>query len=94
MWREGLAERKAEFWLGRVVEELKARGESPLVFSTAKTPSGPIHIGFGRELVYCNVLSRMLEAEGYRSEWVFFVDDFDSLKAFPPGIPEEFSARR
>ncbi|RLI23882.1 MAG: lysine--tRNA ligase, partial [Candidatus Hecatellales archaeon] len=89
-----MAERKAEFWLGRVVEELKARGESPLVFSTAKTPSGPIHIGFGRELVYCDVLSRMLEAEGYRSEWVFFVDDFDSLKAFPPGIPGEFSTHR
>lgn len=88
----GLAEREPEFWLRRVVEELKARGESPLVFSTAKTPSGPIHIGFGRELVYCDVLSRMLEGEGFKAKWVFFVDDFDSLKAFPPSIPRDFSS--
>ena len=83
---------RAVFWISRVAEELKARGDHPLVFSTAKTPSGPIHIGFGRELVYCDVLSKMLEAEGFRAEWVFFVDDFDSLKAFPPGIPSGFAS--
>ena len=84
---------RAAFWISKVAEELKARGDHPLVFSTAKTPSGPIHIGFGRELVYCDVLSKMLEAEGWRAVWVFFVDDFDSLKAFPPGIPSDFASQ-
>ncbi|RLI33356.1 lysine--tRNA ligase [Candidatus Bathyarchaeota archaeon] len=85
------AGKEQAFWLRQVAEQLKARGDQPTVFSTAKTPSGPIHIGFGRELAYCDALSRILDEEGYSSEWVFFVDDFDSLKAFPPNIPRDFA---
>jgi len=82
------------FWICKVASDLEARSERPIVFSTAKTPSGPIHIGFGRELVYCDVLSKMLEDRGCETEWIFFVDDFDSLKSFPPNVPEDFKAHK
>jgi lysyl-tRNA synthetase class 1 len=82
------------FWTLKVVNDLEARSERPIVFSTAKTPSGPIHIGFGRELVYCDVLCRMLKDKGHKTEWVFFIDDFDSLKNFPPSIPQKFKTHK
>ncbi|MHC1586027.1 MAG: lysine--tRNA ligase [Candidatus Hecatellaceae archaeon] len=87
-----MAGKEPRFWLRKAAEEIKARGDSPIVFSTAKTPSGPIHIGFGRELAYCDALSRLLASEGLETRWLFFVDDFDSLKAFPPNIPREFAS--
>lgn len=81
-------------WLDSVAAALERREDAKIVFSTAKTPSGPIHIGFGRELVYCSVLERMLREKGRVTEFLFFVDDFDSLKNFPPNIPKDFASHR
>ena len=81
-------------WIGRIVCELEKRDDEKIVFSTAKTPSGPIHVGVGRELIYCSVFERILRERGRKTEFLFFVDDFDSLKSFPPNIPKEFSSHK
>jgi len=81
-------------WIGKVVKELEARDDKKIVFSTAKTPSGPIHVGVGRELVYCDVFEKILRERGRKTEFLFFVDDFDSLKNFPPNIPKDFSTHK
>jgi len=78
-------------WIDGVVEDLDRHGDDRLVFSTAKTPSGPIHVGVGRELIYCNVLQQLLRERGRETAFLFFVDDFDSLKSFPSGTPPEFT---
>ncbi|WP_309491940.1 lysine--tRNA ligase [Candidatus Hecatella orcuttiae] len=81
-------------WIDRVVRELELRGDEQLVFSTAKTPSGPIHVGVGRELVYCSAFETLLRERGFPTAFYFFVDDFDSLKTFPPATPKDFASRR
>jgi len=81
-------------WVGRIVRDLEAREDEKIVFSTAKTPSGPIHVGVGRELVYCGVLEKLLKERGRKTEFLFFVDDFDSLKSFPPNIPKDFMVHK
>jgi len=83
------------YWIDKVVKDLEKVEDEKIVFSTAKTPSGPIHIGVGRELVYCAVLEKILrEEKGRKTEFLFFVDDFDSLKSFPPSIPKEFTSHK
>ena len=65
-----------------------------MVLSTGKTPSGPIHIGICRELIYCSVFKHLLAEEGINSTFIFFIDDFDPIKSFPPGIPKEFARHK
>jgi len=83
-----------DHWIKKVVEDLKRRPETPLVLSTGKTPSGPIHIGICRELIYCGAFQRLLEKDGYEARFIFFIDDFDPLKSFPPNIPTEFARHK
>jgi len=83
-----------DHWIKKVVEDLKERSEGPLVLSTGKTPSGPIHIGICRELIYCSAFQHLLAEEGINSKFIFFIDDFDPIKSFPPSIPKEFTKHR
>lgn len=78
-------------WIEKITDDLEKRGDKVTVFSTAKTPSGPIHVGVGRELVYCSTFERLLRRRGRETRFLFFVDDFDSLKSFPPETPENFT---
>jgi len=80
-------------WIERIANDLERRGDEVTVFSTAKTPSGPIHVGVGRELVYCSTFERLLRERGHKTRFLFIVDDFDSLKSFPPETPEPFTKR-
>jgi lysyl-tRNA synthetase class 1 len=86
----GRIETHYDHWIKKVVEDLKRRPESPLVLSTGKTPSGPIHIGICRELLYCSAFKELLEQDGFETRFLFFVDDFDPIKSFPPNLPKEF----
>ncbi|MFH1327702.1 MAG: lysine--tRNA ligase [Candidatus Bathyarchaeota archaeon] len=81
-------------WIDKLAADIEKRGDDKIVFSTAKTPSGPIHVGIGRELVYCSVFERLLRERGHKTEFLFFIDDFDSLKSFPPTIPEKFTVHK
>ncbi|MFQ5998192.1 MAG: lysine--tRNA ligase [Candidatus Bathyarchaeia archaeon] len=81
-------------WIEKIIADLETREETIQVFSTAKTPSGPIHVGVGRELVYCSVFEKALRERGQSTRFLFFVDDFDSLKSFPSNVPSNFSKQR
>jgi lysyl-tRNA synthetase class 1 len=48
-------------------------------------------VGISRELIYCSVFERILRERGFKTEFLFFVDDFDSIKKFPPAVPKEFT---
>ncbi|UCD73061.1 MAG: lysine--tRNA ligase [Candidatus Bathyarchaeota archaeon] len=83
-----------DHWIKKVVEDLKRRPETPLVLSTGKTPSGPIHIGICRELLYCSAFEELLKKDGLETRFLFFIDDFDPIKSFPPNIPKEFAKHK
>ncbi len=83
-----------DHWIKKVVEDLKKRSETPFVLSTGKTPSGPIHIGICRELIYCSAFQQLLEEDGYETKFIFFIDDFDPLKSFPPNVPRDFAKHK
>ncbi|MEM3737124.1 MAG: lysine--tRNA ligase, partial [Candidatus Bathyarchaeia archaeon] len=78
-------------WITKIVDDLEQRGDLVTVFSTAKTPSGPIHVGVGRELIYCSAFEKLLRKRGHDTRFLFFVDDFDPLKSFPTGTPTNFT---
>ncbi len=79
------------FWIDRVTSEIRKRKQEPIVLSTGKTPSGPIHIGSYRELIMVSALERRLRSLGKEVKVLFFVDSFDPMKSIPANLREEFS---
>ena len=75
-----------EGWLARQVEEILAAGETfgqvnlgqgkrvQVEFGSAN-PTGPMHVGFGRNLVLGDSVASVLEAAGYDVEREFYVND-------------------
>ena len=73
-------------WLGRQVDEILAAGESfgnlklgegkrVQVEFVSANPTGPLHVGTGRNAVIGDVLARLLEAAGYQVQREYYVND-------------------
>lgn len=77
-------------WIERIVRDLEKRGDERIVLSTGKTPSGYVHIGISRELIYCSSFERLLKQRGLKTKFLFFIDSLDPVKKFPPYIPSSF----
>lgn len=78
-------------WIEKIISDLEKRGDERLVLSTGKTPSGYIHIGIGRELIYCSAFERLLRALDRKTGFVLFIDSMDPIKRFPSYIPSDFT---
>ena len=73
-------------WIQEVLERVLERDVSDYLISSGKSPSGSIHIGIMRELVVSDVIKRRLLDVGKRARTMFIVDDYDPVRAFPPGV--------
>jgi lysyl-tRNA synthetase class 1 len=73
-------------WIDDVVSEVLERDTDEYLVSTGKSPSGSIHIGFMRELVIANVITRRLQDLGKNARMMFVVDDYDPIRSFPDGV--------
>ncbi|HID90781.1 TPA: hypothetical protein EYP44_02345, partial [Candidatus Bathyarchaeota archaeon] len=78
-------------WIEKVVGELERRGDEKVVLSTGKTPSGHVHVGISRELIYCSAFERLLRDRGLETDFLFFIDSMDPVKRFPPYIPRDLA---
>jgi lysyl-tRNA synthetase, class I len=71
-------------WIGK-------RGTDNHVVCTGKSPSGPINIGFLRELILGDAIRRSLSKQGAQAKLVLVVDEFDPMRdkkyAF---LPDDF----
>ncbi len=80
-------------WIRDIVDRVAARDVDSHLISTGKSPSGVIHIGFMREIIIADIIKRELVRMGHTARTMFVVDDYDPLRAFPPGItlsPEDW----
>lgn len=73
----------------RVVE---ARGRGPLVFATAITPSGPIHVGNMREVLTTEAVFRAARDAGAETELLYIADDYDPLRKVYPFLHPDYQA--
>ncbi len=74
-------------WIQDVVDRVLERDADEYLMSAGKSPSGPIHIGFVRELIISDVIKRKLLDLGKKARTMFIVDDYDPVRSFPPGVP-------
>ncbi|MHA1960170.1 MAG: lysine--tRNA ligase [Candidatus Thorarchaeota archaeon] len=70
-------------WIRDIVDNVAERDVQEYRISSGKSVSGPIHIGFMRELVICDVIMRGLRERGLKSHTMFILDDFDPLRSLP-----------
>ncbi len=73
-------------WIQDVLNDVLARDEDQFLISSGKSPSGSIHIGILRELIIADVIKRKLLEMGKRARTIFFIDDYDPLRSFPPSV--------
>lgn len=73
-------------WIDDVVEEVLERDTEQYLLSTGKSPSGSIHIGFMREIIIADVITRRLQDLGKNARMMFVVDDYDPIRSFPDGV--------
>lgn len=69
---------------------VEARGRGPLVFATAITPSGPIHVGNMREVLTTEAIFRAARDAGAQAELLYIADDYDPLRKVYPFLHEEY----
>ncbi|MHA1507720.1 MAG: lysine--tRNA ligase, partial [Promethearchaeota archaeon] len=80
-------------WLEEKVEEINNRNLTKFTFSTGKTPSGHVHIGILREIIFCDALRRIFEKKRAKVSSYLFMDDFDAAKRFPDYIDTEYQKK-
>ncbi len=75
------------------MEEINNRNLTKFTFSTGKTPSGHVHIGILREIIFCDALRRIFEKKRAKVSSYLFMDDFDAAKRFPDYIDSEYQKK-
>jgi len=84
--------KKAVHWADRLAEQwVRRRGKEHTV-EIGVSPSGPIHLGFLRETILGDVLSRVLREAGARVRFILFVDSMDPLRKRYPFLGEAYDA--
>lgn len=69
---------------------LEARGRGPILFATAITPSGPIHVGNMREVLTTEAIFRAARDAGAEVELLYIADDYDPLRKVYPFLDESY----
>ncbi len=69
---------------------LEARGQ-PLLFATAITPSGPIHVGNMREVLTTEAIFRAARDAGAEAELLYIADDYDPLRKVYPFLHADYA---
>ncbi|HNT36139.1 MAG TPA: lysine--tRNA ligase, partial [bacterium] len=81
----------AKHWAVELGEKIIARRGNDHVVSIGVSPSGPIHVGFLREIVIGDVIRRTLSQMGANAKLVLTSDDMDPLRHVYPFLPKSYS---
>lgn len=81
----------AKHWAAELGEKIIARRGTNHVVSIGVSPSGPIHVGFLREIVIGDVIRRTLTQMGANAKLVLTSDDMDPLRHVYPFLPTSYS---
>jgi arginyl-tRNA synthetase len=84
---------------GRTGALLPPKGVKAILEHTSANPTGPLHVGRGRNPVIGDTLARVMRAGGYDVQVQYYVDDmgkqeativwgYDHLDTLKPGVPE------
>jgi arginyl-tRNA synthetase len=84
---------------GRTGALLPPKGVKAILEHTSANPTGPLHVGRGRNPVIGDTLARVMRAGGYDVQVQYYVDDmgkqeativwgYDHLDMLKPGVPE------
>lgn len=78
-------------WLHDVVDKLIKRcPEGEIIVSSGVSPSGTYHLGTLREVLTAEAIAYEVRKRGRQAEHLHVVDDLDSLRKIPAGVPEDF----
>ncbi len=78
-------------WLNKVVDELVERHpEGEIIVSSGVSPSGTYHLGTLREVLTAEAIAYETRKRGRQARHLHLVDDLDSLRKVPAGVPEDF----
>lgn len=80
-------------FLQEITNKINKRNVSEVTLATGKTPSGHIHIGILREIIICDALRRIFEAQNKKVKSVLYFDSFDAAKRFPDYIDNTFQKK-
>lgn len=69
---------------------VEARGREGLVFATAITPSGPIHVGNMREVLTTEAIFRAARDAGAGAQLIYIADDYDPLRKVYPFLHADY----
>lgn len=83
-------ETTSRYWLDSVLDQVQARTSGRVLVCSGITPSGPYHVGHGREILTAEAIRRGLEARGQEAHHIHNVDDFDALRKRYPYLPESY----
>lgn len=85
-WSDGLAR--------AVMQRIRQRGNDPsaAICAAGISPSGTVHIGNFREIITVDLIVRALKDAGVETEFLYFWDDYDALRAIPRTIETDDSA--
>lgn len=83
-------EQTSRYWLDAVLDQVQARTTGDVTICSGITPSGPYHVGHGREILTAEAIRRGLIERGQQAHHIHNVDDFDALRKRYPYLPEKY----
>lgn len=86
-----MQDNQMRYWLDILVAKIiKKYPEGELIVSSGISPSGPYHVGHGREILTADAIYRGLREAGRQVRHLHFVDAFDVLRKRYPFLPESY----
>ncbi len=78
-------------WADQISKKvLESKSKSGNLFATGVTPSGPIHVGHGREVMTAELVYRLVKKSDKKARLIYIADDFDNLRKVYPFLPKSF----
>ncbi|MGB1586209.1 MAG: lysine--tRNA ligase [Thermoplasmatota archaeon] len=77
-------------WADVEAASLLEKHDGKIVFATAITPSGPIHVGNMREVLTSEAIFRAVKDAGGDAEFIYIADDYDPLRKVYPFLHDSY----
>ena len=82
---------QSNYWLDILISRIiTAHPTGELIVSSGISPSGPYHVGHGREILTADSIYRGLREAGRQVRHLHFVDAHDTLRKRYPYLPESY----
>jgi lysyl-tRNA synthetase, class I len=83
-------------WVARIADEVTAEADrrapgKPVVVASGLSPSGPIHLGNLREVMFPHLVADEIRRRGIDCDHLISWDDFDRLRRVPGGVDSSWA---